>query len=247
VDGPEGGADPIGDKWVPVPGTVKVYDRAAKSYKIVMQIPALTTLLPDFEAMVHDELLRNAHHDGLVIEGQIFITTETAGSKTVDEVDPTLKRDQTVREVLLDPAKEADVEAEQDKMPGMSQAERDFRKRMRQNVRETADEAFRFVSGAMDGTDIGDTGKKFKVDERAFKEGFFGEPVGPPPKVGMVKVTAEAIVGADLGLTDEEWVATDPQADKAVTESDIRTTDQMLDEQTMDFEVPDDLSELDDE
>lgn len=71
---PEGGADPHRDDWVPVPLRAKKYDPETNVYFIEFEAPKQLLLNPQYSAMVHDELLRNADRDGLLIEGQIVIT-----------------------------------------------------------------------------------------------------------------------------------------------------------------------------
>lgn len=227
------GLDPHRDTWVPVPLTVNDYDTETKTYVIEFEAPKQLLLNPQWEAMVHDELLRNADRKGLVVEGQIAITTRDKGQpETV--ADETVERDKTVQDVLLHPEKEAEVEAEQDALESpykMSEAERAFRARMRQDMRDTANEALSFTQSQLDGRPIEGTDKKFRVDPEAFMEGFTGAAAPPPRKVDIVVIRAEALIAMDLGHTT---------ADAPAPNKDIDIEREMLY-----FEVPDDLSELD--
>lgn len=229
---PEGGADPHRDDWKPVPLTLKTYDRDAKTYVIEFEAPKQLMLNPEYHAMVHDEVLRNADRDGLMLEGQIIVTERDKGTEPVD---PTIARDATVQEVLLDPAKEEQVEVEQDAIESpykMSDAEIAFRKRQRESMRQTAEEAFGFVNRTM-GEAVEIEGRKFQVDRNAFMEGFFGGP--PVVKRDVMVVRAEAMVAMDSGLLSDDTVR-----DEHATEEDI-------DAQVADVEIPDDLSGLDGE
>jgi len=241
---PEGGGDRFADGWVPVPLTEKNYDRDNRAYKIVFEAPKQLLLNPQWEAMVHDELLRNAHRDGLEIEGQIMVTTEDKGA--VEISDETLKRDAETREVLKDARKEAAVEAEQRAMGGMSETEMKWRQKMRNNLRDTAEEAFGFVSGALDGTPIAEgDDRKWKIDREAFLDGFFGGGQMPAPvKVDMMVITAEALVAADLGL--DTTLSYEPPTVE-VHNPPPNIDEAILDDMMKDVEVPDDLSGLDDE
>lgn len=230
---PDGGTDPHRDDWKPVPLTLKTYDRESKTYVIEFEAPKQLTLHPEYHAMVHDEILRNADRDGLMLEGQVVITERETGTEPKD---PTLAQDATVHEVLLDPSKEEQVAVEQDAIESpykMSEAEKAYRQRMRQSMRETAEEAFGFVNRTL-GEDVVIEGKKFQVDRNAFMEGFFG---GPPvtKKNDRMIVRVEAMVAMDSGL-----LADDSTRDEHATEEDIE-------QQVADIEIPDDLSGLDGE
>lgn len=228
------GLDPHRDTWVPVPLTLDKYDPATKTYVIEFTAPKQLLLNTQFEAMVHDELLRNADRKGLVVEGQIAITTRDTGTaETV--ADDTVERDKTVQDVLLHPEKEADVEAEQDALESpykMSDKEREFRARMRQNMRDTANEALSFTQSQLDGRPIEGTDKKFEINPKAFMEGFMGVGRAVPPvtKVETMTVRAEALIAMDIGALNEE-----PQQKESPSLQD------MLDN----LDVPDDLSGLD--
>jgi hypothetical protein len=84
---PEGGTDPHRDDWVPVPLTLKTYDREAKTYVIEFKAPKQLLLNHEFEAMVHDEILRNADRDGLMLEGQIVVSHRDLDDQPVIEQD----------------------------------------------------------------------------------------------------------------------------------------------------------------
>jgi hypothetical protein len=227
------GLDPHRDNWVPVPLTLNEYDAEKKTYTIEFTAPKQLLLNTQFEAMVHDELLRNADRKGLVVEGQIMVTTrDKAKPETVAEAaaDETTARDDTVRDVLEHPEKEAEVQAEQDAIESpykMSKAEQEWRAKQRQSMRETADEAFGFVKRTM-GDDVVIGGKKFEVDRDAFMEGFYGRPIGER-QVETMTVRAEALIAMDLGITE-------PGADLPV-----------VDPEMLGIEIPDDLSGLDDD
>ena len=60
---------------VPVPLVLDEFDEKTLTYTIEMSLPVRVTLLEEFEAMVHDEILWNAHRRGLVPIGQAFIST----------------------------------------------------------------------------------------------------------------------------------------------------------------------------
>jgi len=227
----EGGTDPHRDNWVPVPLLAKKYDPETKTYFIEFEAPKQLLLNEQYHALVHDELLRNADRDGLIIEGQIMVTERDKDAPV--ETDPTIERDKTVQEVLKDPAKEEEVQAEQDAIESpykMSEAEKEYRARMRQNLRETADEAFGFVQRNLDGRPLPE-GQQMRVDRDAFLEGFFGAPMTPPKREVMV-VRAEAMVAMSLSTLEstEETKADEPS---------------MPDPDAVDFEIPDDLSGLD--
>jgi hypothetical protein len=229
------GLDPHRDDWVPVPLIRNEYDAEKKTYTIEFTAPKQLLLNPQFEAMVHDELLRNADRKGLVVEGQIMVTHQDKDApETVAEAsaDETTARDDTVRDVLEHPEKEAEVQAEQDAMESpykMSDAEKEWRAKQRQSMRQTADEAFGFVKRTM-GDEVRIKGRKFEVDRDAFMEGFYGRPIGER-KVDIMVVRAEALIAMDMGLSGDE-----PGADLPVIDPDL-----------MNIEIPDDLSELDEE
>ena len=226
------GLDPHRDNWVPVPLTLNNYDAKTKTYVIEFEAPKQLLLNPQWEAMVHDELLRNADRKGLVVEGQIAITTRDKG-EPVTVADETIERDRTVQQVLLDPSKEAEVEAEQDAMESpykMSEAEREMRARLRQNLRDTADEAFNFARRSTEDIELPGTGRKFEIDRSAFMEGFTGQAPVEPRKVDVVVVRAEALIAMDLGVLNEEE---QPKEEPSLQD--------LLDN------IPDDISELDDE
>lgn len=232
------GLDPHRDNWVPVPLTLNQYDAEKKTYTIEFTAPKQLLLNPQWEALVHDELLRNADRKGLVVEGQVMVTTRDKDQpETVAEAsgDETTARDDSVRDVLEHPEKEAEVEQAQAELDAldspykMSEKEREFRARMRQNTRETAEEAFGFVNRTM-GDDVVIGGKKFQVDRDAFMEGFYGRPI-EQRKVDMIVVHAEALIAMDTGLD-----AAEPGADLPVVDPDM-----------LNVEIPDDISELDDE
>lgn len=229
------GLDPHRDAWKPVPLTRNEYDAEKKTYTIEFTAPKQLLLHPEFEAMVHDELLRNADRKGLVVEGQIMVTTtDKDAPQTVAEAsaDDTAVRDDTVRDVLEHPEKEAEVQAEQDALESpykMSDAEKEWRAKQRESMRQTADEAFGFVKRTM-GDDVVIGGKKFEVDRGAFMEGFYGRPIGER-KADVMVVHAEALISMDLGLdTTQE----NKPEDLPVVEPDM-----------LDVEIPDDLSGLD--
>lgn len=221
---PDSGADKFRDKWVPVPLREKTYDADAKTYVIEFEAPKQLMLNPQFEAMVHDELLRNADRDGLMIEGQVVVTTRDKDEpKTVAKPEPP------------EPTEQDEVEVDKVESPyKMSDKELEFRQRLRQNVEDTANEAFGFVAGQLDGKPLPE-GRQFKVDRDAFMAGFHGEAVFQRPMTSkdFMVVRAEAIVAMSLSTVDE---AEKKLAQKA--EDDI-------DKQIADFEIPDDLSELD--
>lgn len=233
----EGGVDPHRDDWVPVPLRLKKYDPETKTYVIEFEAPKQLLLNGEFEAMVHDELLRHADRDGLIIEGQVVVThrDRDAAETVAEPADP----DAATRDVLLHPEKEAEVEIEQDAIESpykMSKAEMEYRQRMRQNLRETAEEAFGFVAGQMDGTPLPE-GKQFKVDRDAFMQGFHGEAVFQRPMTSsdFMVVRAEALVVMSLGATEPE-----PGLQGG---HEIPTSEDALD--WLDVEIPDDLSGLD--
>lgn len=228
---PEGGADPHRDNWVPVPLLSKNYDRKAKTYAIEFKAPKQLLLNEQYSAMVHDELLRNADRDGLIIEGQIMVT-ERDDKPENHEPDPTLERDAKTREVLLDPKKEEEVAAEQDAIESpyqMSKAEQDYRRRMRQNLRDTAEQVY----GVFADKEIQVGEHKGRVNREAFMEGFYGGPLVQPPKREMMIVRAEAMVAMDMGVLADDSVRAEHAA-----EDDIEA-------QVADVEIPDDLSGLD--
>lgn len=76
------GEDPLAGKWVPVPLQKKEYSNASGAYAIEFVVPAQTLLLENFEAMAHDEVLRNAHKDGFIPIGQPIITSRPSGTKS---------------------------------------------------------------------------------------------------------------------------------------------------------------------
>jgi hypothetical protein len=232
TDTPEGGVDPHRDDWVPVPLTLKTYNRESKTYTIEFEAPKQLLLMSNFEAMVHDEILRNADRDGLMLEGQVVITNRDKGTAPRDVTEA---QDTTVHEVLKHPEKEAEVEVEQDKIDSpykMSDAEIAFRKRQRESLRQTGAEALGFVQRHLDGAPLPE-GKQFKVDREAFLDGFFGGGViSPPPREVMV-VHVEAMVAMDSGLLADDTVRAEHAA-----EDDIEA-------QVADVEIPDDLSGLD--
>lgn len=230
-DTPEGGVDPRRDDWKPVPLTTKTYDREAKTYVIEFEAPKQLMLNPEYHAMVHDEILRNADRDGLMLEGQVVITERDKGTEPRDATEA---QDATVHEVLKDPAKEEQVAVEQDKIESpykLSDAEIAYRKKMRENLRQTGMEALGFTQAQLDGRPLPE-GREFKVDPKAFMEGFFGGPVAPPSRDTMV-VRVEAMVAMDSGLLTDDSVR-----DEHAAEEDI-------DAQVADVEIPDDLSGLD--
>lgn len=234
---PEGGADPHRDDWKPVPLLAKVYDRETKVYYIEFEAPKQLLLNPQYSAMVHDELLRNADRDGLMIEGQVVITERDKGTQAPD---PTTERDATVQEVLKDPAKEADVEIEQDKIESpykMSDAEIAYRKRMRESMRQTGLESLGFVQRELDGKPLPD-GRRFTVDREAFLDGFFGG-TGPVRKPEVMIVRAEALVAMSLGTTDAEVTERLMREEPPKEEIDVE-------KEMLGIEIPDDLSGLDD-
>lgn len=227
------GLDPHRDKWVPVPLTLNEYDAEKKTYVIEFTAPKQLLMHGEFEAMVHDELLRNADRKGLVVEGQIMVTTRDKGTEYTVAEDDTLDRDKTVQDVLLHPEKEADVQAEQDALESpykMSAAEKAYRARMRQNLRDTGLEALGFVQRELDDKPIPGSDEKFKVDPKAFLEGFHGvSSERPMTKTDFMTVRAEALIAMDLGLSGGE-----PGADLPV-----------VDPEMLNIEIPDDISELD--
>lgn len=78
----EGSEDRFRDSWKPVPLRSKAYSEDSHMYTIEFEVPKQTLLLENFEALVHDELLRNAHRDGLVPIGQPFIETREKPRET---------------------------------------------------------------------------------------------------------------------------------------------------------------------
>lgn len=229
---PDSGADPHRDDWVPVPLIAKKYDPETRVYFIEFEAPKQLLLNAQYSAMVHDELLRNADRDGLIIEGQVVITERDKAEPKQPETDSTEKRDATTREVLLDPSKEEQVKAEQDAIQSpykMSKAEEDFRRRMRQNLRETAETAFGFVADA----EIKFGEHTGRVNRDAFMEGFYGGPLVQPPKRATMVVHAEALVAMNLN--------SEPSVLSEETKADID-----IEQAMRDIEIPDDLSGLDD-
>lgn len=59
---------------VPVPLTLDEWDPETMTYTIEMRLPKQVTLLDEFEAMVHDEVLYNADKKGLMAVGQALIS-----------------------------------------------------------------------------------------------------------------------------------------------------------------------------
>lgn len=225
------GLDPHRDTWVPVPLTLNEYDAEKKTYTIEFTAPKQLLLNPQFEAMVHDELLRNADRKGLVVEGQIMVTTKDKNApETV--ADETRDRDASVQDVLLHPEKEAEAKAEQDALESpykMSEAERAWREKQRQSLRDTGMEALGFAQRQFDGRSIEGTDEKFRIDPQSFLEGFHGKAPARPPVESMT-VRAEALIAMDLGLEEhkpEDLPVVDPEM--------------------LNIEIPDDISELDDE
>lgn len=66
---------------VPVPLTLDDYNEESLSYAIEMRLPIQVTLNPEFEAMVHDECIWNAHRRGLIPIGQVLVTTRAEEKK----------------------------------------------------------------------------------------------------------------------------------------------------------------------
>lgn len=219
---PDSGADPHRDDWKPVPLTLKQHNREAKTFVIEFEAPKQLLVLENFEALVHDETLRYADRDGLVLEGQIVVTTRAKGEP---HKDVTEEQDATVHEVLRDPSKESEVAAEQDQIDSpykLSDAEIAYRRKMRESMRQTGAEALGFTQRQLDGRSL-PGGHEFKVNPQAFMEGFFGG--GPTLRPDVMVVRAEALVALDTGVT------TEPAPEPPVDEIDIV--------------VPDDLSGLD--
>lgn len=253
---PEGGADKFRDTWVPTPFLTKVYDAEAKTYTMEFRLPKQLLLVnPQWQAMVHDEVLRYADRDGVILEGQIVITEREGGTDTVAAtLDPTIDRDATVSEVLMDPDKEPEVAEEQAKVERpdiMSPAEQAMRKRLRDNMRETEQALFGFTSDQLDGRPL-PQGREFKVDRKAFQEGFFGVG-GPKPEPTLrdfMIVTCEAMVSMSLGSLDAEPLTEPAPDDSSTVASSGPDGDQFKGagslSDLLDQEIPDDLSGLDD-
>lgn len=222
------GLDPHRDDWMPTPFLLKVYDRAARTYVMEFEVPKQLLLQENWEALVHDEVLRYGHRDGLVLEGQVAIT---AREKEQAPPDGTTERDASVREVLLDEDKEEQAAVEQDavEFPFMSQKEIEFRRRMRADLRQTAQEALGFVQRHLDGRPVPGDEREFKINPQAFMEGFFGGTPQPVSSADVMVVHCEAFVASDLGLLsddDQRWK-------------------EHIEAQVTDVEIPDDLSGLD--
>lgn len=237
------GLDPHRDNWVPVPLMVNEYDRETRTYAIEFTAPKQLLLNPQFEAMVHDELLRNADRLGLVVEGQVVITTRDKDAPEV-VADETVGRDSTVQDVLLHPEKEKEVQAEQDAIESpykMSKAEQAYRAKIRQGLRDTGMEALGFVQRTLDGTEIEGSDRKFKVDPQAFLEGFHGVSATPPRKIESMVVRVEAMISVALTEMDPVERGTTVEQENAAGPVADNTLAKYLDS------IPDDLSELDDE
>lgn len=234
----EGGLDPHRDAWVPVPLTLDDYNEQSMTYVIEFTAPKQLLLNPQFEAMVHDELLRNADRRGLMVEGQIAITTRDKGTAYTVAEDETVERDATVQDVLLHPEKEEQDAIEQDAIESpykMSKDEQEYRAKMRANLRDTANESLSFVQRNLDGRELPE-GKRFKVDPDAFLEGFLGSsPQAPRPIVQTLTVRAEALIAMDMGaLYTGGEQAPEPQHKEEGSLQDLLDS------------IPDDLSGLDD-
>jgi len=208
------GADKFRDNWVPVPLILNHYDGSTKTYTIEFYAPKQLLLNQQWEAMVHDELLRNADRRGLIVEGQISITTEDVAPTVVEEI------------------KEPDVEAEQDAVYKMSDAEKAMRARVRQNIHDRAHESLDVAKRTLEGKTL-PTGEPFKINEKEFMKGFLGDALEHPTpehRAGAaqpdnIKVRAEAFISIDLG---------EPSGDEEIIEH-----------LPPDIEIPDDLSGLD--
>lgn len=116
---------------VPVPLTLDDFNEQKLTYTIEMRLPLQVLLNPDFEAMVHDECLWNAHRRGLIPIGQVLVTSH-AEDKT---------RTKPVEELTEGEAMPIDTSL-------VSKAEQAMRDRVKGN---------HAITGAMLGIDVGAT------------------------------------------------------------------------------------------